>query len=74
LHFKGGKIISRELTEEERAEADAAKNAKAKAPPAKGGAAPVQDQEAIERLKHEIEAKNERNEKMRQEWESLTDN
>ena len=73
IHFKGGKIIPREQTEEEKAEADAAKNQKKPAAPAKGGA-PAQDQATIDQLKADIQAKNESNDILREEWQALSTN
>lgn len=52
-HFKGGKVVAREMTEEEKAEADAGKNKKAADP--KKGAKKDEDPSPEELAKYEDE-------------------
>lgn len=65
FHFKQGKLIARESTEEEKAEAEALKvQVKAKAPPAKGAKPEEVDPAAVEARKKAIvekEAENQKN-------------
>lgn len=74
IHFKQGKVIPREQTEEEKAEIEASKAQKKPVAPVKGGAPPIVDQGAIEQLHRDIKAKNEKNEQLKSEWASLTTN
>ena len=71
-HFKGAKIVARELTEEEKAEADAKSK---KVPDAKKGAK-VEEPSAEELQKWEEEKKEreEANSKAKQDWDALDDN
>lgn len=74
LHFKQGKLVARESTEEEKAEAEASKaQVKAKAPPAKGAKPEEVDPAAIEQRKKAIaerEAENQRNQHL---WNELSE-
>ena len=75
IHLKGGKMIGREQTEEEKAEVEASKAQGKKPPaPAKGQAAPAVDPAVLEQLKEDIKARNVKNEQLQSEWESLTNN
>lgn len=72
-HFKGAKVVAREMTEEEKAEAEA-KNKKV--PDAKKGAKKDEEPSAEELQKWEEEKKEreEANAKARAEWDALDDN
>ena len=65
LHFKQGKLVARESTEEEKAEIEASKVTQKAKPPAQKGAKPEEvDPAAIEARKKAIldkEAENQRN-------------
>ena len=74
IHLKGGKMIAREQTEEEKEAIEAAKVQKKPAPPAKGQAPAAVDPAVLEKLQEDIKAKNEKNEQLRQEWDSLSTN
>ena len=67
-------MIGREQTEEEKAEAEAAKNQKKPPPPAKGQAPTAPDAATLEQLKVDIQLRNEKNEQLQAEWDSLDDN
>jgi hypothetical protein len=74
IHLKGGKMIAREQTEEEKAEVEASKAQKKPAAPAKGQAPPAVDPAVLEQLREDIKARNEKNEQLKEDWESLTNN
>jgi len=67
-------MIAREHTEEEKAEVEASKAQKKPAAPAKGQAPPAVDPAVLEQLKEDIKTRNEQNEQLKTEWESLTAN
>ena len=76
MTFKGAKTVAREMTEEEKQEVDANKGGK-KAPPASKGKGGKEEEPTAEELEAAEKAKQEReeqNEKLRQEWESLDEN
>jgi hypothetical protein len=77
--MRSAKVFARELTEEEKAEAAAAANAKggkqppapAKADPKKGAGIEEPNKEELERLEREKKEREERERKLREEWDSL---
>lgn len=73
-HFKGAKIVAREMTEEEKAEVDAGKNKKA--PEKKAGGKKDEEPTPEEQQKYEEEKREreEANAKAKAEWEALDDN
>ena len=75
MHMRTGKVMPRELTEEEKAEAEAAKNTKGKPPPKadpkKGAKEEEPSPEEIERLEKERLQKEEEERKRQEEWDAL---
>jgi hypothetical protein len=73
MSLKQAKVFPRELTEEEKAELEAAKNAKGKQPPPKDPKKKEEEpsKEEIERIEREKREKEERERKAREEWEAL---
>jgi hypothetical protein len=74
MSLKGGKIIPRELTEEEKEEAEAATKAKGKAPPPKAKKGQEEEEptpEEIEKMEKEKAEKEEIERKKQAEWEAL---
>ena len=72
-HFKGAKIVAREMTEEEKTEAEAAKNKKPVDPKKKG----KEEEPSAEELARWEEEKREReevNNKAKADWDALDDN
>lgn len=72
-HFKGAKLVAREMTEEEKAEAEAGKNKKPADPKKK----PKEEDPSPEELAKWEEEKREREEvnaKAKQDWDALDDN
>lgn len=76
IHFKAGKMVAREQTEEEKAEAEAGKGKKpADAKGAKKkGAEEEPTPEELEKLNAEIKEREEANAKAQGEWNMLDDN
>ena len=74
-HFKGAKVVAREMTEEEKAEAEAGKGKKA-APDNKRGAKKDEEPSAEERQQWEDEKREreEANAKAKTDWDALDDN
>jgi len=78
-HFKAGRIVQRELTEEEKAEAEATKGKKPVAEKAaKGKAKNVAEEEPsaeeVERLERETREREDSNDRLRSEWDALDEN
>lgn len=77
IHFKSGKIVAREQTEEEKAEAEAGKGKKpadAAKKGAKKGAEEEPSPEELEKLNAEIRDREDSNNKAQGEWNQLDDN
>ena len=74
-HVKGAKLVAREMTEEEKAEADAGKNKKAPEKVAKGkGKEEDPTPEELAKWDEEKKEREEANERARGEWDALDDN
>ena len=74
MTLKHAKVHPRELTEEEKAEIEAAKNVKGKAPPAKDAKGKKEEEpskEELERIEREKKEKEEKERKFREEWDAL---
>jgi len=77
FYMKGAKIVGREMTEEERAETDAAKGRKGtvdQKPKGKGKGDEEPTEEEVQQLKAEIKEREERNYRLKVEWEGLDEN
>jgi len=76
LHFKGGKIVPREHTEEEREQADQGKKGKAAdaKKPAKGKVEEEPSAEEIEKLNREIADREKENLLKKADWDALDEN
>ena len=75
--MKGAKIVGREMTEEERAETDAAKGRKGtvdQKPKGKGKGDEEPTEEEVQQLKAEIKEREETNHRLKVEWEGLDEN
>jgi hypothetical protein len=73
MSLKNSRLIAREMTEEEKAEVEAAKNVKGKAPVKVDPKKMVEEpnKEEVERIEREKREKEEKERVLREEWEAM---